>query len=100
MPAFSLDAEQAAPLEPPEDVDWNTTVPLLLEPNPGLPEAHRRIIELDYGMESGEVRFDCRRALLLYVMRNLGLDDVDGEGAQSPTNRIEEPFRGRVLPSK
>ena len=76
---LSLDAEQAAPLEPPEDVDWNTTVPLLLEPNPGLPEAHRRIIELDYGMESGEVRFDCRRALLLYVMRNLGLDDVNGK---------------------
>ncbi len=72
---LSLGEEQAAPAEPPLDVEWTTTVRLVLAPNPGLPEAHRRVIELDYGMDNGELHFECRRALLLYVVRNLGLDD-------------------------
>lgn len=73
---LSLGGELAPPMEPPQDVDWETTMTLVLAPNPGLAEAHRRVIELDYGMENGELRFQCRRALLLYVVRNLGLDDA------------------------
>ena len=78
---LSLDEEQAAPVELPIDVEWTTTVTLVLAPNPGLPEAHRRVIELDYGMDNGELHFECRRALLLYVVRNLGLED---EGVKHP----------------
>lgn len=76
---LSLGLEQAPPSNPPEDVEWETMVPLVLAPNPGLPEAHRRVIELDYGMANGELRFECRRALLLYVVHNLGLDNVEGK---------------------
>ncbi|MCG9125204.1 WYL domain-containing protein [Laribacter hongkongensis] len=74
---LSLGTDQAAPFTPPTDHDWETPVTLVLAPNPGLPEAHQRVIELDYGMENGELRFQCRRALLLYVVRNLGLDEAE-----------------------
>jgi len=80
---LSIGNEQDAPSETPEDVDWNTTVTLILEPNPGLAEPHRRVIELDYGMEDGQVRLECRRALLLYVMRNLGLDDISSKSPKA-----------------
>lgn len=74
---LSLSGEQSSPVELPADLDWETTITLVLAPNPGLSEAHQRVIELDYGMESGELCFQCRRALLLYVVRNLGLDNAD-----------------------
>ena len=73
---LSLGTEQVPPAQPPADVDWDTPVTLVLAPNPGLPEGHRRVIELDYGMDAGELRFQCRRALLLYVVRSLGLDNT------------------------
>lgn len=76
---LSLGGEQPAPAEPPADLEWDTTITLVLAPHPGLSEAHQRVIELDYGMENGELRFECRRALLLYVVRNLGLNDVNGK---------------------
>lgn len=76
---LSLGGEQSPPIGAPQDLDWETAMTLVLAPNPGLPEAHQRVIELDYGMENGELRFLCRRALLLYVVRNLGLDDVSGK---------------------
>lgn len=79
---LSLGGEQSSPIVPPADLDWETTITLVLAPNPGLSEAHQRVIELDYGMENGELRFQCRRALLLYVVRNLGLDDADGKKPQ------------------
>lgn len=80
---LSLGAELSSPTELPHDLDWETTMTLVLAPNPGLAEAHQRVIELDYGMENGELRFQCRRALLLYVVRNLGLDDVSGKNPKA-----------------
>ncbi|MRR49662.1 MAG: WYL domain-containing protein [Rhodocyclaceae bacterium] len=76
---LSLRGELPAPAEPPPDLEWDKTITLVLEPNPGLSDAHKRVIELDYGMENGELRFECRQALLLYVVHNLGLNDVEGK---------------------
>jgi len=76
---LSLGREQQPQTIPPLDPEWETTVTLVLAPNPGLPDAHQRVIELDYGMDNGELRFECKRALLLYVVRNLGLDSAEGK---------------------
>lgn len=56
------------------DVSWNTLVKLVLAPHPELPVAHRRAVELDYGMVNGHVELECREALLFYVLRHLRLD--------------------------
>ena len=57
-----------------DDLAWNTDVTLLLAPHPKLSPAHRRAVELDYGMVGGQVAFSCREALLFYVLRHLRLD--------------------------
>ena len=64
---------QAMPLQS-DDKEWQTVVKLVLAPHPGLSLAHQRVIELDYGMENGEAKLECRQALLFYLLRNLGLD--------------------------
>ena len=55
------------------DEAWHRQVRLVLAPNPALSAAHQRVIELDYGMTSGEVILECRQALLFYSLRRLGL---------------------------
>ncbi len=62
-----------AGLPPENDGEWQTTVTLKIAANPGLTEAKARVVELDYGMENGELEFRCRQALLFYCMKNLGL---------------------------
>lgn len=55
------------------DVQWHTVLTLLLAPRPELPAPTRRALELDYGMEDGQVALPCRQAFLYYTLRRLGL---------------------------
>lgn len=64
-----------------DDHEWNTVLKLVLAPHPGLPEAKRRAIELDYEMRNGEVTLECRHALLFYTLKQLGLTN---SASQSP----------------
>ncbi|MES2299476.1 MAG: WYL domain-containing protein [Pseudomonadota bacterium] len=59
-----------------DDAAWHHVVRLVLCANPALAEAHRRVIELDYGMTAGAVELNCRQALLYYALKRLGLLDV------------------------
>ena len=45
-----------------------------LAPHPGLSEGKRRAIELDYAMSRGELKLECRQALLFYTLKRLGLN--------------------------
>lgn len=60
-----------------EDSEWNNLVTVVISPHPALPEQQRRAIELDYGMASGICKFQCREALLFYVLRQLRLDQPE-----------------------
>jgi predicted DNA-binding transcriptional regulator YafY len=64
-----------------EDIDWNTLVTLEIAPNPNLAPTAQRAIELDYGMNNGRLELTCRRALLFYTLKRLGLNQpgVDSE---------------------
>ena len=57
-----------------DDLEWRTFVPLVLVPHPNLSEAHKKAIELDFGMKNGQVEFQCRQAFLFYALRHLRLD--------------------------
>ncbi len=57
-----------------EDVKWNLVVSICVVPNPKLTEAQKKSVELEYGMENGEVVFKCRQALLFYYLKTLRLD--------------------------
>lgn len=73
-----IQPSDAAYVEPTEDKQWSNVVKLVLVPNPELPEAHKRVIELDYGMVAGKVVLECRQALLFYALKHLGLDQLTG----------------------
>lgn len=70
-------------IESAEDIAWSKDVELVLAPHPDLSETQRRVIELDYGMQSGRVVIRTRQALLFYVLRQLGLDQTEGTTPQA-----------------
>ena len=57
-----------------DDRKWHHIVRLVLAPHPDLTEAQRCAIELDFSMVNGSCEFECREALLFYVLRQLRLD--------------------------
>jgi len=60
--------------DPSQDADWHTLVTLEIGPHPGLSEAQKKVIALDYGMRDGKVSITVRKALLYYTLKRLGLD--------------------------
>lgn len=81
------------------DVDWATEVELVLVPHPKLAKAKRRAIELDYGMLGAEARLTCRKALLFYVLRHLGLDRAETDSPEAAQVVLKNRRAiGRYLP--
>lgn len=56
------------------DRTWNTEIVVVLAPHPDLDAAHRKVIELDYGMVGGTIDVPMRLALYYYFERHMGLD--------------------------
>lgn len=71
---LSIQAGTASTVSSMDDSAWHTLVTLVIAPHPGLPPAQRKVVELDYGMQNGEVRLDCRQALLFYLLKHLGFE--------------------------
>lgn len=76
-----IDSTEPSGADPEQDREWQNILRLVLEPNPNLSPALRRALELDYGMEGGEVELPCREALLFYELKRLGLLEALRNGA-------------------
>jgi len=72
---LAVESEEDVVVDASEDTEWHNELTLVLEANPELPAAHRRVIELDYGMLNGRLELKCRQSLLFYALKRLGLDD-------------------------
>ncbi len=57
-----------------QDADWHTHVTLKIGPHPGLSDAQKKVVALDYGMRDGKASVTVRKALLYYTLKRLGLD--------------------------
>ena len=68
-----IDGFEASQVDSSQDSHWQTVLTLVLAPHPDLPAAKKRVLELDYGMEDGQVKLLCRQAFLYYTLRRLGL---------------------------
>jgi hypothetical protein len=68
-----IDGFEASQVDSTQDSHWQTVLTLVLAPHPDLPAAKKRVLELDYGMEDGQVKLPCRQAFLYYTLRRLGL---------------------------
>jgi len=71
-----MEARQTRPPVDPlaSDNAWNEIVELRIGPHPALSPNQKRVVELDYGMEDGQVTILVRQALLYYALKRLGLD--------------------------
>ncbi|SDM91399.1 Predicted DNA-binding transcriptional regulator YafY, contains an HTH and WYL domains [Franzmannia pantelleriensis] len=56
------------------DSDWQTIVSVKLIPDQRLPEPERQLIALDYAMKAGTLELSCRGPLVLYALRELGVN--------------------------
>jgi predicted DNA-binding transcriptional regulator YafY len=64
---------ESSAIDPTTDLVWQREIEAVIEPHPALPPAHRRVVELDYGMTDGRLILQTREALLLYVLRHMAL---------------------------
>jgi predicted DNA-binding transcriptional regulator YafY len=80
---LNISLGESSEINPNEDEAWSREVDLVLAPHPDLSEAQRRAIELDYGMQSGQMTLHTRQALLFYVVRQLRLDQNSGTAPQA-----------------
>ena len=71
-----MEARQTRPPVDPlaSDNAWNEIVELRIGPHPALSPNQQRVVELDYGMNNGQVTILVRQALLYYALKRLGLD--------------------------
>ncbi|MDP9063170.1 MAG: WYL domain-containing protein [Pseudomonadota bacterium] len=70
-------ADETAPrtVDPITDAQWHEFVEVEIRPHHKLNRAQAELVAADFGMANGCATFDCRRALLWYVLVNLGLDE-------------------------
>jgi hypothetical protein len=69
-----IDSSRTATVSSDKDMWWHTFVEVVIRARPGLTEAQRLAIELDFGMTSGRLVISCRKALTFYLLRQLQLD--------------------------
>src|SRR5690606_22315748 len=60
--------------DPSQDADWHTHITLEIGPHPGLSDAQKKVIALDYGMRNGKASITVRKVMLYYAIKRLGLD--------------------------
>jgi len=68
-----IDGFEPSNVDAKQDSQWHRLLTLVLAPHRDLPPAKKRVLELDYGMEDGQVQLSCRQAFLYYTLRRLGL---------------------------
>ncbi|MGJ7515470.1 WYL domain-containing protein [Pseudomonas baetica] len=77
-----------------EDEDWNTEVPVIIEPDSRLTPEQKAIIEADFGMLDGSLIIPTRRALVKYVLQRFQIDpkklDPKAAAQQIVVKNLEE----------
>jgi len=71
---LSLDETRPDQINAECDVEWQRLLTFRIGPHPDLGKAARKAIELDYGMQQGEISVETRISLSFYLERRLGLD--------------------------
>jgi hypothetical protein len=105
-----LSATTAPAIDPRTDGGWETTVVVVLVPHPDLSAKQRECVIYDYGMEHGQLKLQCRKAMLFYTLRHLNLEllttsndparqHVVIENVDDVSRWIKEDREGNALPS-
>ncbi len=68
------------------DDDWHNKLVLTIISDPRLPENNRKCVELEYGMQNGQLELTTRKALLNYALQELRVDRYN-----------EDPFAQQIV---
>lgn len=69
---LSLSGQKASEVSIEDDIEWNSEIEFVIVPHPELNESKKKMIELDYGMEKGELRIIVNAAFVFYLKKRLG----------------------------
>lgn len=98
---LAVELGQPSSIDAASDNQWTTNVRLVLVPHPQLSESRRRVVELDYGMVSGEAVVECRQALLFYVLKHLGFNQPQGSSlTKQVALKNEAELRALLTPAQ
>jgi hypothetical protein len=78
---LEIDLGDISQVDASTDTAWHRELEAIIMPHPASSEAQRRAIELDYGMNDGQLVLKIREALLLYLLKHLAVLDEPGESA-------------------
>ena len=76
---------------PQDDRQWQEMIVVRLGPNPDFSVLQKKVIELDLGMENGELRVDVRKSMLFYFIQMMNIDMYEGEGG-GPRRPRDQPL--------
>jgi hypothetical protein len=86
------------------DEDWDRIITVRLRPAARLSPGQRRVVEVDYEMQDGEVSIEVRAALLFLFIRRMRLDQDGGSievvnraEVQSQLRRMDGRFRSQLV---
>ncbi|UTW51919.1 WYL domain-containing protein [bacterium SCSIO 12827] len=66
--------------ELPEDTSWRSFISLCFQPDPKLSKRQKERLQIEYGMENGQLAISVRKAMLFYYLRFYGFDPLELEG--------------------
>lgn len=66
--------------EVPEDASWCSFIDLCFQPDPTLSDRQKERLQIEYGMEDGELAISVRQAMLFYYLRFYGFDPLEQVG--------------------
>ena len=84
---LSFDETKPDQINAEHDIEWQRFLTFRIGPHPDLGTAKRKAIELDYGMQQGEISVETRISLSFYFMRRFGLD-IDPKDVQPERQHI------------
>lgn len=70
---LQMHAGEPSNIAPADDLEWHRQIRVVIAPNPALSAGRRAAIELDYGMQDGQLAMYSRHALAFYLLKRLGL---------------------------
>lgn len=91
------DPEIRANSTPASDVDWQDQEDIVLAPRADLPQAEKRAVTLEYGLDSsGQLRLPVRRALMDRVLRQFARDGAPHDPRLVLLRPEQEEYRRRA----
>lgn len=87
----------ASPINPEWDRAWQESLPLVIAPNPQLPEEVQKVVSMERGMRKGKLLVELPIALCFYLINDLNLDLAEKVRWGDGTGKSVRPHRLQLV---